>query len=290
MPAIASAWLRYDRTVAMLIAQISDLHIRRPGELAYRRVDTAGHLRRCIAQILAQRPQPDIVVATGDLTDLGLPEEYAHLTEMLATLPMPLYLIPGNHDDRSALRAAFPQHRYLHHREEFIQYTAPIGPLQLVALDTVLPGSGGGMLCRSRLRWLEEQLAAYRHKPVVILMHHPPFATGIEGMDKAGLETAYPLEPIVRRHPNVERILCGHLHRSIITRFGGTVAVTCPSPAHQVALDLLPDRPAMFIMEPPGYMLHRWTGEGFVTFGVAVGEFDGPYPFYDEGSTIDSRR
>jgi 3',5'-cyclic AMP phosphodiesterase CpdA len=230
------------------------------------------------------------VVATGDLTDLGLPEEYGYLAEMLAALPMPVYLIPGNHDDRSALCNAFPEYRYLHHREEFIQYTAAVGPLQLVALDTVLPGSAGGLLCRSRLRWLEEQLTAYRHKPVVILMHHPPFATGIEGMDKAGLETAYPLEPIVRRHANVERILCGHLHRSIITRFGGTVAVTCPSPAHQVALDLLPDRPAMFVMEPPGYMLHRWTGKGFVTFGVAVGEFDGPYPFYDEGGAIDSRR
>jgi 3',5'-cyclic-AMP phosphodiesterase len=106
-------------------------------------------------------------------------------------------------------------------------------------------------------------------------------------MDAAGLETEYPLEPIIRRHPNVERILCGHLHRSIITRFGGTVAVTCPSPAHQVALDLLPDRPPMLVMEPPGYMLHRWTDEGFVTFGVAVGKFDGPYPFYDRGRLID---
>jgi hypothetical protein len=37
----------------------------------------------------------------------------------------------------------------------------------------------------------------------------------------------------------------------------------------------------MLVMEPPGYMLHRWTDGGFVTFGVPVGEFDGPYPFYD---------
>ena len=271
----------------MLIAHISDLHIRRPGELAYRRVDTAGHLQRCIAQIVAQRPQPDILIATGDLTDFGRPEEYAHLAEMVTALPMPLYFIPGNHDDREALRVAFPQHEYLRDCGEFIQYTAAAGPLQLVALDTLRPGSGGGLLCASRLRWLEEQLASLQGQPVVILMHHPPFLTGIQGMDAAGLETEYPLEPIIRRHPNVERILCGHLHRSIITRFGGTVAVTSPSPAHQVALDLLPDHPPMFVMEPPGYMLHRWTDEGFVTFGVAVGKFDGPYPFYDRGRLID---
>jgi Icc protein len=271
----------------MLIAQISDLHIRQPGELAYRRVDTATHLQRCIANIVAQRPRPDIVVATGDLVDSGRPEEYAHLAKLLAQLPIPLYLIPGNHDERNALRAAFPQYGYLQEREEFIQYTAPAGPLQLVALDTLLPGEGGGMLCRSRLRWLEEQLTVYRHRPVVILMHHPPFATGIRFMDQVGLQTAYPLEPIIRRHANVERILCGHVHRTIITRYGGTVAMTCPSPAHQVALDLLPDGPAMFVMEPPGYMLHRWSDKRFVSFGVPVGEFDGPYPFYERGKLID---
>jgi 3',5'-cyclic-AMP phosphodiesterase len=270
----------------MLIAHISDLHIRQPGELAYRRVDTAAHLQRCIAHIAAHRPQPDIVVATGDLTDCGDPEEYEYLAKLLAQLPMPLYLIPGNHDNRSALRAAFPQHHYLRDHEDFIQYTAPAGPLQLVALDTVLPGEGGGLLCRARLRWLKEQLTIYRHRPVVILMHHPPFATGIKFMDQVGLQTEFPLEPIIGRHANVERILCGHLHRTIITRFGGTVAVTCPSPAHQVALGLLPDSPPMFIMEPPGYMMHRWSDQRFVTFGVALGEFDGPYPFYEQGKLI----
>lgn len=274
----------------MLIAHISDLHIRRPGELAYRRVDTAGHLERCVAHIVALRPRPNIVVATGDLADSGGPEEYAHLAEILAPLPMPLYLIAGNHDDRTALRAAFPRHHYLGQREEFIQYTMPVGPLQLVALDTVVPGEGGGLLCRDRLRWLDEQLAVYRQRPVVILMHHPPFVTGMKSMDQVGLQTAYPLEPIIRRHPNVERILCGHLHRTIMTRYGGTMAITCPSPAHQVALDLWSDQPAMFVMEPPGYMLHYWSEKRFITFGVAVGEFEGPYPFYEDGKLIDGDR
>lgn len=271
----------------MLIAQLSDLHIRRPGELAYRRVDTATHLKRCVVNLMAQRPLPDMVVATGDLADFGRPEEYEHLAELLAPLPMPLYLIPGNHDRRDALRAAFPQHHYLHGGQEFIQYSVPAGPLQIVALDTLLPGEGGGLLCRNRLRWLEEQLVVYRQRPVVILMHHPPFVTGIGFMDRVGLQTAYPLEPIIRRHANIERILCGHLHRTITARFGGTVAVTCPSPAHQVALDLSSESPAQFVMEPPGYMLHLWSDKRFVTFGVAVGEFDGPYPFYEQGQLID---
>src|SRR5208282_6555417 len=112
-PAPGSAWystgrrrLARPRVAAMLIAQLSDLHIRRPGELAYRRVDTAAHLKRCIAHLLSQRPLPDLVVATGDLADSGRTEEYEHLAGLLAPLPMPLYLIPGNHDRRDPLRAA----------------------------------------------------------------------------------------------------------------------------------------------------------------------------------------
>src|SRR3546814_19533731 len=70
-------------------------------------------------------------------------------------------------------------------------------------------------------------------------MHHPPFITGIAHMDAIGLLAGTAeLEQIVAAHPNVERIICGHLHRTIFRRFGGTLASTCPGPAHQVALDL----------------------------------------------------
>jgi 3',5'-cyclic AMP phosphodiesterase CpdA len=272
----------------MLIGHISDLHIRAPGELAYRRVDTAAHLRRCVAHILARRPLPEAVVATGDLADLGRPDEYAHLARLLAPLPMPVFLIAGNHDHRGSLRDAFPQQRYLQAPSGFLQYTARIGEVRLVALDTVVPGEGGGFLCASRLEWLEHQLADDPTTPTLILMHHPPFETGIAHMDRVGLRFAYPLEPIVRRHPNVERILCGHLHRTIFRRYGGTIAVTCPSPAHQVVLDLSSDAPSAFVMEPPGYLLHSWTEtEGLVSFSAVVGDYDGPYPFFEDGKLIE---
>ena len=272
----------------MLICQLSDLHVRPPGQLAYGRVDTADYLRRCVSHVLAHSPRPDVLVITGDLTDRGLPEEYDHLAAMLAPLPMPMYLIPGNHDNRETMRAAFPHHLYLTQAKEFLHYTVSVGPFRIIALDTVLPGEGGGLLCANRLHWLEEQLSMYRNVPKIILMHHPPFTTGIGHMDRVGLRVAYPLEPIVRRHPDIERILCGHLHRTIFRRFGGTIAVTCPSPAHQVLLDLAPDAPSQFIMEPPGYMLHRWTPEiGLTSFCTVIGEYEGPYPFYSAGRLIE---
>ena len=78
-------------------------------------------LARCVQEIRRLRPQPDLVIATGDLVDLGIAEEYAHLRQLLAPLPMPCYLIPGNHDERGALREAFPEHAYLRQWAPFVQ-------------------------------------------------------------------------------------------------------------------------------------------------------------------------
>src|SRR2546430_1160092 len=79
----------------LLIAQISDTHIKPEGRLAYERIDTAWHLGRCVEHLLALDPRPDVVLATGDLVDAGLAEEYRLLARLLAPLPMPVYLIPG---------------------------------------------------------------------------------------------------------------------------------------------------------------------------------------------------
>ena len=91
----------------MLLAQISDLHIKRPGQLAYRRVDTAAALTRCIERLNALVPRPNAVLVTGDLTDFGHDEEYDNLHGLLAALEIPYYLMIGNHDDRAGLRRAF---------------------------------------------------------------------------------------------------------------------------------------------------------------------------------------
>ena len=92
----------------------------------------------------------------------------------------------------------------------------------------------------------------------------------------------------MQRHPRIERILCGHLHRTIFRDFGGSFATTCPSPAHQVVLDFMPEAPAQFALEPPGYLFHRWNeSEGMTSYGVVIGDYEGPYPFYERGKPIE---
>ncbi|KVL34809.1 metallophosphatase [Burkholderia territorii] len=272
----------------MLLAQISDLHIKRPGQLAYRRVDTAAALARCIAKLNALVPRPDAVLVTGDLTDFGHDDEYRHLRDLLAPLEIPYYLMVGNHDDRAGLRRAFADRAELQDGE-FVQYALDVGAVRVLALDSQVPGASSGDLCDARLAWLAAQLDAARDRPVIVALHHPPFASGIGHMDALRLApaAAAKLDALLRGHPNVERVLCGHVHRTMFTRFGGTLASAVPAPAHQVAFDLRPDAPSAFRLEPPAFAVHVHTPEaGVVSHHVYVDEGDGPYPFYEPSGEL----
>lgn len=260
----------------MLIAQISDPHVVSPGALLYGRVDTADFLTRAVAELNRLEPPPDIIVITGDLVDKGEKAEYDHLRHLLAPLAMPVFVIPGNHDAREALRAAFGGDGYLP-PDGFLQYAVEDYPVRLVALDTLVPGEGGGELCAARLLWLDRVLAAETRRPTLVMMHHPPFATGIARMDRAGLRGADAFAAIIARHGQVERILCGHLHRAIDRRFAGTVAGTAPSTAHQIRLDLRSGGPLRFMFEPPGYQLHLWRDGALVSHTAVFGDWPGPY-------------
>src|SRR5437870_6591574 len=190
----------------MLLCQISDLHVMAERALAYGVVDTAACLERCVRRIVALDPLPDAVIATGDLVDTPDARSYGTLREILARLPLPVYVLPGNHDERRALCAAFPDHRYLPREGEFVHYAIDEYPVRLVALDTVIPGQPEGTLCARRLQWLERCLAE-SDAPTVIALHHPPFFTGIGHMDRMGLDSSAGLADIVRRFPQVQRLI-----------------------------------------------------------------------------------
>ncbi|MFZ4709599.1 MAG: phosphodiesterase [Zwartia sp.] len=274
--------------MSTLFIQLTDLHIREPGRLAYGRLDTAPYLHRAVQTIEHLRQKPQAVVLTGDLTDFGRAAEYAHLRECLAPLTVPYYLLPGNHDDATQMRAAFPEHTYLG-ESGFVQYTLQLGPVRLITLDTTVAKQSHGALCAKRLAWLEEALDDSRDVPVVIAMHHPPFKTLIGHMDEIGLlEGAVELEALVAKYSNIERVICGHLHRPIDVRFGSTIASTSPAPAHQVALDLDPEAASQWILEPGGVKVYAWDPErGIVSHQTPCGTFEGPYPFHDGGKLID---
>ncbi|MFB9266974.1 phosphodiesterase [Bradyrhizobium erythrophlei] len=267
----------------VLIAQISDLHIKPPGTLAYGRVDTAKALERCVAALNAFEPAPDFVVISGDLVDTPAAEEYEYLKQLLAPLKIPFAGIPGNHDSRELMRSTFPAAGYAHVSGPLDQ-KIEVNGLDLILLDSSLPGKPHGLLEGSTLRWLDATLATSVDRPALLFLHHPPFKGGIWHMDRQDLFNADQLVEIVKRRPRVQLIACGHVHRAMLTTLAGIPVTICPAPNHAVDLDLGQLREPSFKIEPPAFHLHAWfAGEDFgrlVTHQVPVGQFDGPHPFF----------
>jgi 3',5'-cyclic AMP phosphodiesterase CpdA len=271
------------------IAQISDLHIKAPGRLAYRRVDTALALARCVAELNRFSPRIDLVVISGDLADTPSAAEYEHLESLLAELQLPFAAIPGNHDSRELMRAAFSDHRYAAAAGPLNRQVQLAG-LDLVLLDSSVPGHPHGELDAASLEWLDATLSASVERPALLFLHHPPFAAGIWHMDRQNLRNADDLAAIVTRHPRVQLIGCGHVHRAALTRFAGIPCTICPAPNHAVDLDLATLRPPSFRIEPQAFHLHAWfPGSGYgtlVTHQIPIGDFSGPHPFFSADGTL----
>jgi len=270
-------------TRPILIAQISDLHIKAPGSLAYGRIDTAGAFERCVAALNQLAPRPDFVVISGDLADTPTSVEYQHLLRLLRPLQHPFAGIPGNHDSREMMRAAFPDAAYAS-RSGPLNRRVEVGQLDLVLLDSSVPHKPHGELDTATLDWLETTLVSAQDRPALLFLHHPPFKTGVWHMDRQNLFNAGELAEIVRRHPRTRLIATGHVHRAALTMFAGVATTICPAPNHAVDLDLAELRAPSFKVEPPAFHLHSWfPGEGFgsvVTHQIPIGSFDGPHPFF----------
>ena len=255
----------------MLIAQITDFHVRAHGEESALGIDNNANLRAAVAMLNDLDPAPDVVIGTGDLTNRGRPEEYAALRDLLAPLVAPIYLIPGNHDEPRLLRHNFGDHHHLAGEGEFVSYVVDGYPLRLVALDSTLPDAHNGSVCAERLAWLRSRLEEAPERPTLLFMHHPPFRTGIWWMDGIGIvDGVAELRALLDAHPQVQRILCGHLHRAIQASLGRTPVSVCPSTSYQVCLDMRPDSHPKFVAEPPALQLHTWTGEMLVSHTAYV--------------------
>jgi 3',5'-cyclic AMP phosphodiesterase CpdA len=264
----------------MLIAQISDPHVRPRGVLYHNTVDSNAMLQQAVRHLNTMVPRPDIVILSGDIVDKGEAAEYEMAREILAAIDMPLRVIPGNHDEREAFRTAFADHAYLPTSGPHSYTIGDMGPVRIVALDVTIPGAHHGIIDAERATWLENTLAEEPERPTLIVMHQPPFDTGIPYMDPYSCRNGTRMAEIVSRYPKVERIVCGHMHRAMQIRFGGTLLCTAPSTTTTIALQL--DRAATdaTYLEPPALLLHHWKPDtGLITHHVMIGDFPGPYPF-----------
>lgn len=245
----------------MLIAQISDTHILAPDSDETSADLRADCLRRTVEDVNAQRP--DAVIFTGDTVQHGQPAEYACLRQLLAPLEAPLYLVPGNRDDNDALRAAFAEVAHLPKSGEFLHYEIDEHDVRLVAIDSTASGERKGRFCGERQERLDSVLSEQSGRPTLLFIHHPPFDVGdhyVGGYRQPAERDA--LETIVRRHPQIIGLLCGHVHWLVQREWAGTQARIMPSIAVDVRKGIDEDE----AQGRPIYLLHRASaGDGLVS-------------------------
>jgi 3',5'-cyclic-AMP phosphodiesterase len=273
----------------MILGQLTDPHIKEAGRLAYKVADTAVMLEQAIAHLNAFEPRVDAVIVTGDLTDLGRVGEYDLLRKLLDKLEMPWFPVPGNHDQRDNFLSCFGDLPALKKCDEFIQYSVDEFPVRMIGLDTLESGKPYGHMCPERLQWLDNALGEQPDKSTLLFLHHPPFKVGIKHMDVQNLLNGADLFECLKSHKQVKHIACGHVHRAVETCINGIGVSIAPNAAHSVALDLLPDGPPAFDLEPAGVRIfHIGEDQQIVSHVDYVGEFGGPYPFFDsQGRLID---
>lgn len=257
----------------MLIAHITDLHVTAEG----REGEAGRRLAATLDAIGALNPHPDLIVATGDLTDNGLPEEYAAVRAIFADAPAPVAVTVGNHDERRAFRTAFPETPA---PGGFVHYAKDVGPVRVVMADSSASNHDDGAFCAMRARLLDVTLSERPDAETILAIHHPPIPVGIPWMsphpDEDWIAT---LAEVLSRHPQVTRIACGHIHRAITRPFGSAIVTCAPATTIQLGLDLSPmddahpDGRAIVVDEPPGYVLYHYEYGGLTAHVGVVGDF-----------------
>jgi 3',5'-cyclic-AMP phosphodiesterase len=250
--------------VTFAVVQLSDCHLGASwGDGPVPALDAAIS---AVSELLAE-PAAAVLV-TGDIAHTGADEEYEQAHTLIERLNAPIFAVPGNHDDRARLRRYF---RMPDTGRTDLSYAAGLGGVRLVALDTQNPGRDGGRFDSERQRWLAATLAEDSDTPTLLAMHHPPLLTGVPAMDAIGLpaEDRQAFAQIVGRHPNVQLIAAGHVHRLITATIGGAALVAIPSTTLQIALDFV-DPTLRLVSEPRSVAIHLLIDGRLVTHLASV--------------------
>ncbi len=263
---------------------LSDLHAVAPGTLASGVLDTGALLRAAIDRLTEQFEALgplDAVLVTGDISDDGSHESYALARAELDRIRLPLLVIPGNHDAREPMRAAFSDLPQIP-ATGLIDWSTEVGDTLAIGLDTLVEGQGGGILRPQSLTHLAEALSVAGPRPVIIALHHPPLRTGIGFMDAIGLESTAGLEQALAAARTDVTVVAGHVHGVHHGRIGRHIVATAPAVCSAFALDRRADAPVGFFTRPTGCALVD-TGPGGIWSMVPLDPTGDPYPFRAAG-------
>jgi 3',5'-cyclic-AMP phosphodiesterase len=234
----------------MKFIHITDPHLVEPGKQLFE-LDPLERLGQCIENINHFHADAEFAIVTGDLADAGNALAYRALRDAFGKLRLKTHFMLGNHDHRQHFLAEFPESP--RDAGGFVQYTLDTAIGRFICLDTNEPAVPWGVLCDSRLAWLDAELERARDLPVYLFMHHPPFPVALKRMDEISLQQPEKFAAVVAGRGNIRHLFFGHLHRPIGGSWRGIPFTTMRATNHQVALDFVMAGVVPGSHEPPAY-------------------------------------
>lgn len=153
-----------------------------------------------------------------------------------------------------------------------------VGEVHVIRLDTLVEGQKHGTPTAESLPILETELTTAGDAPVLLALHHPPFACGIGFMDDIGPNNRAGLRNILKGLPGRMRIVCGPIHALIMSDVAVQIAISAPSPNCPFAHDRRPEAPFGFMTHENGGLLQRWDA-GFQSIRIGPMAGSGSFPF-----------
>ncbi len=242
------------------LVQITDCHLLGDPSARLNGVDTAATLDAAIDHILNNGPEPDAILATGDLSQDGTAASYNRMKALLARFQAPIYGMVGNHDDTDVLAATLPG--------DGIEVTRSLcrDGWQIVLLNSRIPGEDDGALGDDELATLDAALTERLDLHALVCVHHQPMAVGGTWADEVSLANPGALFEVLDRYPQTRGVLFGHIHMPFDGTRGSLRMMGSPSTCFQFGRDDMGN----FITsdDPPGYRRLTLAPDGAITTSV----------------------
>ncbi|MDO9525433.1 MAG: phosphodiesterase [Gemmobacter sp.] len=242
---------------------MSDLHLVPEGEVS-NTLDTAARLAAAVDSVNINHADADLCILAGDLADLGEADAYVRLRDIIAPLTADTHLMLGNHDDRRVFLQVFGNG--FADQNGHVQKVIDIKGHRVILLDSSEPGVVEGVLCPSRLDWLQARLDEARDRPVIVVLHHHALALSMP-VDTIILRDSAALLAVLCTHPDVRQVIAGHVHLTttgvwkgvpFTTLAGGHYNVSVNLPSHAAPQDRLegPGQYAVVLADDDACVVH----------------------------------
>jgi Icc protein len=205
--------------------QISDSHLFDSADKKLIGVNTDASLRAIVA-LIAEEKDIKGILATGDLSQDSSLESYQRFEDILSDLNLPVYWLPGNHDNPGYFHE--PADNFPLSSRSIIE----TDHWRILLLDSVIPGDESGHLAATELEYIEKNVHE-DGKHHLLVLHHQPVPCGSDWLDTMKLDNPDDLLRIITNKPSIRAVAYGHIHQADQKEIAGIPFYSTPSTCFQ---------------------------------------------------------